>query len=142
MGFDGVARVQPVAAVNVDADVQPRGADDALGGPPHLKVPRADRRTLDPPGRARRGDAILNRRLLRPPAESGHMQTREPGGIPGLVGNGQAMRVVDRIEDADVARIVARPSDVAAEIALPAGRQDAAGEEIDGPAEDAVVRVA
>ena len=58
---------------------------------------------------------------------------------PHLVIDREAVRVLGRIVEADGRRVVARPLDVTAEIALPAGRQDARADLVVTAGEEAAV---
>ena len=91
----------------------------------HLEVFRRDIGALDGAAGGGGGEAILVGDLRVVAEEAVTPRRWKPATVARFVAGREAMRVFGRIEEPDGPRVVARPLDVAAEVALPAGAERA-----------------
>ena len=125
--------------LTIDAHLEPRGREEALGGGPDLEVvglvvglfQRAPARG----GRV----AILIGHLPVAADEGVDGHALEPADLAQVVRRREAVRVLDGIVEADGGGVVPRPADVAAEVALPAGAEQALAELVLAPGEEPLV---
>ena len=102
----------------------------------------ADVGALDAAGGGRGGEAVLVGDLLVVAVEGVQADLVEGADVGPVVLGGDAMRVLGRVEEAHRGRVVARPLDVAAEIALVAGRQKSLPDHLGDARQHAAVGVA
>jgi hypothetical protein len=120
VGDEVVDGLEAEAAVQVQAQLEPRAAEELLAEDAHAEVFRRDVGALDGPPRRGRGIAILVGALIVGAEERVHADAPEVARILYLVCCREAMRVLVGIVEAHRLRVVARTLDVAAEVALPA----------------------
>ncbi len=125
VGQPDVERVQVVAAIDVDAELEPSGSDCPRRVALDVEVVGRNVGALDAASGRGRGKAVLIGPLLERPDEAGHADLLKAGDVDELVRAGEPVRILVRVIEADDVRIVARPFDVLAEVALQAGREQA-----------------
>ena len=89
-----------------------------------MEVGGGDVGPLDAARLAGGGEAVLVGDERVPAQEAAHPHLAEGAGAAALPGEGEAVRVLRRVGEADRLRVGAGPLDVAPEVALPAEREE------------------
>ena len=122
VGHDRVGGLEPVAAVEVRAELESRAPKRAVRGRTKLKLTRLDLRLFEASGPRRRRQSILIGLLTERSHEAIEPNAIEPGQRSASVRHGQPMGVFGRGRHPDNVRIAAGTPDVPTAVGLPSDR--------------------